>query len=373
MRIRAIFLLVLIIFGFVQLHAQSDIKHAVIPAIGYSSDNSFVAGGTWQMVSYIDDTSDTRPYIFLNRIQPEISILGSIALKNVHERWLSNGDRIWSELLLMNVSNTLYFGIGNDSNFDSTLWDDNYYNYGRWYISNQILYGLELNNKTSYRSELILGITSIYQHARIPEESFITEFPPNNITGGIYNRAIVGLIFDNRNNLFRPVSGLHSDVRIGLVPNFFNQNNIGLYIQGTISTYKEFDIFLPLVLATRLKYEQVTSTTAYYALPSLGGPDTIRGFPFERFRDNGYVLANIELRTWLFSLPFWEIEVGGQFFADAGRVFEKPGIDALTENYKMSWGIGGIMAILNPDFLVRGDLGFSNEMFRINVGVGYLF
>ncbi|MDZ7683308.1 MAG: hypothetical protein U5J63_16775 [Fodinibius sp.] len=45
----------------------------------------------------------------------------------------------------------------------------------------------------------------------------------------------------------------------------------------------------------------------------------------------------------------------------------------MFSDYKQTIGIGGAMSIFNPDFILRGEVGFSEEVSRIYIGIGYLF
>ena len=63
-------------------------------------------------------------------------------------------------------------------------------------------------------------------------------------------------------------------------------------------------------------------------------------------------------------------KIGGVFFIDTGRVF--PDIKKINfNNWKANWGIGLRYYLAN--FVVRFDIGISNEGSRIFFNFGHVF
>lgn len=74
------------------------------------------------------------------------------------------------------------------------------------------------------------------------------------------------------------------------------------------------------------------------------------------------------------SFPEYQIKFGGQLFTDIGRVFnDDDGWGDFFNDYRHTYGIGGAMSLFSPDFILRGDIGFSKDVSRIYIGVGYSF
>jgi hemolysin activation/secretion protein len=107
----------------------------------------------------------------------------------------------------------------------------------------------------------------------------------------------------------------------------------------------------------------------------LGNKNTLRGYPLNRFKGNSSLAYTLELRTWLLKFPqFYGLKFGGQLFTDAGRVFtEVDDANDLFKEYHQTVGLGGAMSVFNPDFILRGEIGFSEDVSRIYIGVGYMF
>lgn len=102
-------------------------------------------------------------------------------------------------------------------------------------------------------------------------------------------------------------------------------------------------------------------------MPVLGGGytmDAMRGYKLNRFIDKGKFLINAEYRFPI----FWKF--GGNLFIDTGTVF--PGISSMKlKNFLIDTGLG--LQFYMPDFVVRFDLGFSNEGIGIYFNFGHIF
>jgi hypothetical protein len=103
----------------------------------------------------------------------------------------------------------------------------------------------------------------------------------------------------------------------------------------------------------------------FYLQPTLGGPDTLRGFRAFRFYGNDSLLLQGEYR--------WEVFSGLDMalFADAGRVFDKWQQIALTQ-MQTDAGFGFRFNVRN-DVFMRIDTGFSREGFQVWLRFGNVF
>ena len=110
----------------------------------------------------------------------------------------------------------------------------------------------------------------------------------------------------------------------------------------------------PRFLSTRVRVEGVTGArdqVAFAELPTLGGGDFLRGYPFERFRDRVAAFGSLQYQ---WDLSHW---VDAYLFTDVGRVF--PSLDDLSlHQLRAGYGIG--VEIHNDhSFLLEGDLATS--------------
>ena len=99
----------------------------------------------------------------------------------------------------------------------------------------------------------------------------------------------------------------------------------------------------------------------------------MRGYMFRQFVSDNALSYSMELRTWLLEIPFKNIELGGTAFIDRGRVFTNENWRGMFSNHKVALGLGGVMSIFTPDFILKCEMGFSEERTAIYLGTGYSF
>ncbi len=102
-------------------------------------------------------------------------------------------------------------------------------------------------------------------------------------------------------------------------------------------------------------------------MATLGGGSTMtamRGFVLNRFLDRNKILVNTEYR-----FPIWK-KFGGNLLIDTGKVI--PSFKDLNfKNWKINYGWG--LRYYLKNFVVRFDMGFSNEGTGIYFNFGHLF
>ncbi len=122
------------------------------------------------------------------------------------------------------------------------------------------------------------------------------------------------------------------------------------------------------VFAWRALFQSVTGDKIpFFDYASLGGgtlQNSMRGFAINRFLDRAKFLANVEYRFPL----FWRL--GGNVFVDAGTV--GPTLGGLKLG-KMALDYGLGLRFYLPDFVVRVDVGFSNEGMGLYFNFGHIF
>jgi hypothetical protein len=99
----------------------------------------------------------------------------------------------------------------------------------------------------------------------------------------------------------------------------------------------------------------------FYLQPTLGGPDTLRGYDRYRFYDNGSSLVSGEYR--------WSISgtLEGALFGDGGNVYQRPGLIGLRD--LRGDGGFGLRVKAKEQTVLRFDVGFSPE----GVNVWFVF
>lgn len=176
------------------------------------------------------------------------------------------------------------------------------------------------------------------------------------------------LSHDTSNSQIHPTQGHRLLVQDDLAAKFLGGtdasfNRITIDYRKYMRVFGEKDVF---AFRTLVQYIDGSSIPLFdYA--SLGGGNTMnvmRGYALNRFLDKGKFLANIEYR-----FPLWWV-FGGNVFVDAGNVWSRIG-DVDLGKTVVDYGLG--LRIFMKDFVVRVDMGFSEEGSRLYFNFGHVF
>lgn len=261
----------------------------------------------------------------------------------------------------------------NKTNFSKNRWENDYYyfetiSFGLSYKARKPLYE---NDRAQL--DIVAGAGTEYQipYSKGPSTSFAAN-RPNGSEGGWVNFLNSGFIWENRDSEFDPHHGNRAELEVRYAPDFISSYAL---TSTRIDLRQYFHLFHWLTIANRLEARHVAGDIPYWERSALGSEETLRGYPFNRFRGNTSLSYNLELRAWIFKFPqLYGLKFGGHLFTDAGRVFTgSDDFNDFFEGYKQTVGFGGTMSIFNPNFIFRGEIGFSEDMSRIYIGIGYLF
>lgn len=367
--------LLLPVCAYSQLSTDPEMKgvnHSFYPIVGYSSDLGLFGGGLFQRIDYADGK---RPFLSNTLVDVTGSTRGKWAGAFEYERIRMFGKPLRNRSMLAAERNpiTNYFGIGNQSEYSGSEFDEGLY----YLLQRRINARFELR-KPLYLLEEIGGIegvfrfTASYTHNedRGADTRFI-ELPPPGADGGWVNTVGGGLIYDIRNNEFDPRSGIRAEVGGDFSPKIAGNDYGYSFYFAELTSY--ISLVESTVFAQRFAAEHSYGSVPFYELPVLGNKDGLRGFAMNRFLGKSSVLYMAEVRSWLFRFFDDQIKLGGHLFYDTGRVFSDADSPRFFDNWKQTWGFGGAMSAFNPDLIFRGELGFSDEGYRIYAGIGFAF
>lgn len=348
-----------------------SISNAFFPVLSYSSDSGFMGGGIYSRYDYTGGVLPYRSYLQSTAV---ISTKGFVKFEAAYEKVGTFGSDIRSttELFFNRITYNNYFGIGNSTTFDKQLWEDEYYFFetlsgGAAFRGRKPLY-----RRGASSFDLFAGIGLEYHisYERMSSSSY-ANFTPNGSKGGWTTLLETGFVWENRNSEFNPTSGNRVELEVRHAPFFLSRYE---FTTLKLDVRKYVNLFDRLTLALRAEGRHAGGDVPFWEFSTLGDQGRLRGYPLNRFQGNSAISVNAELRTWFLHFPEYTAKIGVQLFTDAGRVFTA-GDDAgdLLRGYKQTFGIGGALSVYNPDFILRGDLGFSEDVARIYVGIGYLF
>jgi outer membrane protein assembly factor BamA len=176
------------------------------------------------------------------------------------------------------------------------------------------------------------------------------------------------LKYDTSDSQIHPTRGLRLILQGDAAAKFLGSreasfNRLTLDLRKYVRVFGEKDVFAVRALAQVVGGESIP----LYDHASLGGGNVmtaLRGYPLNRFLDNGKLLVNAEYRFPI----FWRI--GGNVFADAGTVWPSLGEIDLGE-LAADAGVG--LRFYMPDFVVRVDVAWSGEGMGLYFNFGHVF
>ncbi len=346
--------------------------YSVFPLAAYTSDLGFLGGGFIQRINY---GVHVLPFLSYTKADFTISTNGTIITRMDYERIRTFGTSVRSrvEFIGRRERQGRYYGIGNNTGFNAELFNNDFYFYenreiflryqGRYQIGTIGDHGM---------IDLMGGGTLWYVNSNpLEEPTLFAEETPRGFDEKWVNKLELGIVLDNRNSEFSPSRGIRYQGDFSVSTPLIGSD---FYFSGVSGEFRHFlPLFSGLTIAHYLRLEKLFGDAPFWAQSIIGNEKGLRGYHLNRFRGNGSVLNMLELRSWLFTLFDDRIRLGSQVFWDSGRVFSELDDNRLFKDWKHTFGVGGVISIISPDFFVRGDIGISEESYRIYFGAGYVF
>jgi outer membrane protein assembly factor BamA len=340
--------------------------YGVLLPLEYNTDDGIVLGIGGRINYY-----DFRQKPFAHRFD----LSGSYATKSQRAEFvflgefndLIKGANVKIPAKYTGLEITKFFGFGNETARDDSLFDADYYEVRQRYL------GTEFNVKipTEMNIEIRLGL--LLELSSIPKEvnRLVTETNPYG-TGELDFLALSAAVnFDSRDNIEMPLSGYFLNLYTDLYPRTINNNEYFGKVILDGRTYISNDLVTPFTLALRAYSELVWGNYPFYKGAKIGGSNTLRGFSRDRFIGDQAVLGSAELRYFLadiyFLIPF---KLGMNLFTDAGRVFYEN-----EESTKWHTSIGGgfWFSVYERTLNLSVNIAKSPEDIRVYVNLGQMF
>jgi len=188
--------------------------------------------------------------------------------------------------------------------------------------------------------------------------------PALNFGNATFTSAGLSIRYDTRNSFINPSQGIVFNGEGEFSPKWRLGNTSFTRFSGWFQYYSL--LFYPAtVFALRIGVQQVVgSDLPVQVFTSIGGTNTMRGYPQDRFLDKAGALVNTELRFPI----YWKF--GGTVGMDAGKVWQ-----SLTQTDIRRWATSPIVGLrlYMDNFVVRADLGFGKEGTGFYFNFGQLF
>jgi outer membrane protein assembly factor BamA len=204
--------------------------------------------------------------------------------------------------------------------------------------------------------------------------------PPN----GSSNYVRAGLVWDTRDREVHTSHGTWADLLVEDVSRSLGSD--WNYTRATL-TVRQYAALSPRVtFAERVIAQNVAGDAPFYDLAivqtsftpqeGLGGANTLRGLPQDRYVGKGLALSNSEVR-WrakTFTLLGKPSTLTLSGFVDAGRAWtDRLDFSTIASGLHVGYG-GGVRVGRGPNFVVALDVGHSTEAaLPIYIGLGFLF
>ena len=384
--------LILLLFAFVLIHSVSgqaqvsttststapkdSVKIGFLPALGYSSDVGILAGGVFSRYHYQEGVNPFKNQLTGSALATTKGLF-SLSLQQQQVETFGRNIRTRSSLSLGRIREATYFGFGNNTSFDKTLWEDGFYFYETYFGLVELYARKPIWKSTSGTAKLDwVFVTNLSMESPQlgSEANQLSQDNPEFVDGLWVWESGTGLVWENRDDEFAATRGNFARFEVRVAPGLIMDNS-SWQVQFQASQYATQKIWIfPVTAAVKLGWHQAGGETPFWRLPQAGGEFSLRGYAEGRFIGDASLYYTAELRTWLIQYPELGFRLGGQVFTDGGRVFTHDEImSEFFNDHKRTFGLGGAMSIFTNDFIVRGDLGFSDELARFYLGIGYTF
>lgn len=249
-----------------------------------------------------------------------------------------------------------FFGIGNTSQYSTR----EYYTKEPFEISTAISRGITPN---------AVGLFGI-RYKTIRNYNFsaggrlIALAPAPNAATAHYVSLFLCLRYDTRNSYVNASRGLVLQGETELAPRS-GLNNVAFTRFGASLQHYSPCLVQKSVLALRFTVQGIIGDNLpVQVLLPVGGNNTLRGFPQDRFLDKASMIGNMEFRFPI----YWRF--GGVVGLDAGKVWRH--VSELNIDHWAINGVAGLRFSMDT-FIVRLDVGMSKETTGFYLNFGQIF
>lgn len=372
-KLSIIFSLLLTTSVFSQDSLRTGVKYGLLPVLSFNTDDGVLFGGEVKRFDY----RNSLPFKSFTRIALNYYTDGAFGFTVNREEvgFLGSEYRLSTNTFIGQNFTDYYLGDTDNIGFDEARYDStSFYSFKsyRMDIGSSIRKPIIKHSATN-RVDVKFGVRFIYENPwGNLDNRFLTSSNIEGNDGAILSIAEIGIITENRSSEFRAQKGYFIDAGIQYAPPMLSTHHT---IRSNILALGFLPIseVIPITLATKLNIQNTSGETPYWFSPFLGGGTSLRGYMYRRFTSDNAISYTLELRSWLIKIPFKNIELGANLFLDGGKVYSNDNWDNIFSNHNYTLGFGGVMAIFTPDYILKYDIGFSEDGIGIYLGTGYSF
>ncbi len=338
-------------------------------SLGYNRADGFILNAG---VSFRNQNFDKEPYSSWHQFRGSVTTESNftfnydLRLRHVVGKWDFLGG------LHIGQPNTFnyFFGLGNDTEKDDALFDDDFYRVR--YDSRAFNIGLE----RIFLEKSFFNITLGYENAenRTREGNIIEQMLPDEVPGLDQIDLLtpsVTLDYDLRDDPGLSTRGIR--LFTSLSNGFYLDSEDSNYVlwKASLETYYPIWLWVPTSLGIKIGGWKSSGDIPYYKLPYLGQRNNLRGFFRNRFTGESSLYLNTDYRLHLFH---WQndilpMEAGLLFFYDLGRIYDH---NDVSDDWHQGYGGGFFLYPLDlRSFTFSFSFGFSEEesaLFSLTIG-----
>ncbi|MEX0720389.1 MAG: BamA/TamA family outer membrane protein [Balneolaceae bacterium] len=356
--------------------ALDSIATAFFPALAYNSDLGLVGGGLFSRYHYKENEVPFHSYLDVSALVSTKGLIQTSVFYDKPNAFDSNF-RMSTDTYLSRFLQNQYYGIGNYNKLQDAPEDQPDY-----YLFKSFSAGIEIilrrpvliSQKGNHLDILGLLIFDYKTPFDNEEDRLIVEEEPLGYGGARTSGLGTGFVWEARNSEFAPTTGTYIKTTAEFGQKIFGSSYNYFSFETDVRTYSSFFLIREITFANRLLAKNTSGTTPYWKMAEAGGEITMRGYPERRFLDDNSLILNTELRSWFFDFPDYATRLGGTIFMDIGRTFPNgTSLGNVFNDLKYTFGFGGTGSFFTPDFILRGDVGFSDEGVGIYFTGGFMF
>ena len=261
------------------------------------------------------------------------------------------------------TNRTNFFGLGNNTVFNETKFDKDYYRM-RYDLGNVAVLGrTKLGNSVSI--EYGPAVQYLVMKKKENENKLITALYPLNYTPGLYQKKWYGggefhFDVDTKNNAMLTTRGVHLNVYVRALKGLNSYSGSFTQTGGRLALYTDFSTKGSLVFATNFGADHNIGNFEPQQSQFLGFTEHLRGYVSQRFagRSAAYNQTELRIKFGKINALLVKADLGVYGFNDIGRVWA----DGEKSNVWHDGYGGGIWLGFMRKLVVSGYLSFSNEI-----------
>jgi len=334
------------------------------PRFTFSSDDGFIVGGGPVFTRY---GFRKDPYAWRMALSAAYATtLGDVQLhSDVLYTSSMPGVLLHLSVFHSEMSQSRFYGFGNESARDETLEDMDFY------LLRQEIVDIRPALRFSPSSTLSFEMGAAYRYSEVSADanSLLRNEQPYGTGVFKYGEIFGDIIWDRRDNARVPMRGSYARLSGMYFPVMLTNRHH--FADGTIDLRAYLPFSERITLALHGMGRKIWGRYPFFHAAYLGGKYALRGFTRERFAGDAAMFGSAELRVscgrMLLFLPG---EWGCTAFADAGRVFT-----AGEESQRVHAGFGGGLwiAAISRRLALSVQAAHSHERLAFYVSTGFTF